>query len=109
VGNRLADGTGAVLQFESKDALKWHYVNQVAASRGRYGKMWECPDLFPLDEKDILLVSPQEMEPTNMEFFPGNGNTLCLSGHIDPKSLELIEEGAQAVDYQDSCIFKMED
>ena len=51
IGNRPADGSGQILLFESPDGFAWHYKKVLAANHNRFGKMWECPDFFPLDGK----------------------------------------------------------
>ena len=60
--------------------------------------MWECPDTFELDGKQVLLVSPQDMLAVGDEFASGNG-TLALIGHLDPETGALVEESMQAIDY----------
>lgn len=98
VGNRPADNSGAVLLYESPDGMDWHLVGQVDASHGQYGMMWECPDFFPLDGKQVLLVSPQEMSPVGLEFHAGNG-TVCIIGSYDKAENRFVREHIQAVDY----------
>lgn len=98
VGNRTADGSGAVLLYRSEDGLAWTLVGPVDASHNQYGRMWECPDFFPLDGKQVLFVSPQEMSPIGLEFHAGNG-TVCLIGSYDKAANKFIREKIQAVDY----------
>ena len=98
VGNRTADGSGAVLLYESEDGLHWRYVTTLDACHNQYGRMWECPDFFPLDGKQVILVSPQEMRPEGLEFHAGYG-TLCLLGSYDKAARRFTRERAQAVDY----------
>ncbi|MBQ6215547.1 MAG: glycoside hydrolase family 32 protein [Lachnospiraceae bacterium] len=98
VGNRCADGSGTILLYQSKDALNWEYVSVLAACHNQYGRMWECPDFFPLDGKHVLLVSPQEMAAIGLEFHPGNAN-VCLIGKYDRKAHHLNREYVQAIDY----------
>ena len=98
VGNRPADGSGQILLFESPDGFSWHYKKVLAANGNRFGKMWECPDFFPLDGKWVLLTSPQDMIPSGFEYHNGNG-TLCLIGSYDKGTEEFTEERDQAVDY----------
>ena len=98
IGNRSADGSGQILLFSSPDGFAWHYEKVLAASRNRFGRMWECPDFFPLDGKWILIVSPQEMLPSGLEYHNGNG-TLCLIGDYDKKTAEYEEIANQSVDY----------
>ena len=97
-GNRMPDGSGAVLLFESDDLRAWRYLGILAASGRRRGRMWECPDFFPLDGKDVLLVSPQEMKAEGLEFLEGNV-TLCLVGWFDREHSRLIREREQTIDY----------
>lgn len=98
IGNRTADGSGTVLLYRSKDARNWEFVNHVASCHNQYGKMWECPDFFTLDGKDVLLVSPQEMSSIGLEFHPGNAN-ICLIGSFDREVNHLMRENVQAIDY----------
>ncbi len=97
VGNRPADGSGSVLLFHSEDAFNWKYYGCAASNHGQYGMMWECPDYFKLQGKDVLLVSPQEMSPIGLEFHAGNG-TVCMIGEADANK-HLIRENVHAIDY----------
>ena len=98
VGNRPADGSGSILLFESEDALHWSFSSVVASCHNQFGKMWECPDLFELDGKHVLLTSPQDMESMGLEFHPGN-STLCIIGTFDKKIKHLLRDNLQAIDY----------
>ncbi len=98
IGNRGKDGSGTILLFESSDAIHWSYVSLLSACHNQYGRMWECPDYFELDGKNVLLVSPQEMTAIGLEFHPGNGN-VCLIGTHDKKRQHLMREHVQAIDY----------
>ncbi|MBR6706754.1 MAG: glycoside hydrolase family 32 protein [Clostridia bacterium] len=97
VGNRHAERSGTVLLMESSDGLDWHYVTELAASGGEYGRMWECPDFFRLDEKDVLIVSPQEMHARE-EFHAGYG-TVAILGKYDRKDRVFERESIQPVDH----------
>ena len=97
-GNRAADGSGQILLFESPDGFDWHYKKVLAANHDRFGKMWECPDFFPLDGKWVLLTSPQDMLPSGFEYHNGNG-TLCLIGDYEEEKEEFAENSDQSVDY----------
>ena len=96
-GNRPADGSGSILLFHSEDAFHWRYMGRVASNHRQYGMMWECPDYFRLDGRDVLLVSPQEMSPIGLEFHAGNG-TVCIIGEADEKK-HLIRDNVHAIDY----------
>ena len=53
-------GDGRAVLFESKDGFSWNFKSILAQNNGKFGKMWECPDLFELDGKAVLIVSPSE-------------------------------------------------
>ena len=98
MGNRWDDGSGAILLYRSEDAIHWEFLSVLDVSKNEYGRMWECPDFFPLDGRQVLLVSPQEMRPIGLEFHAGYG-TVCLLGSYDKESYRFTREQVQAIDY----------
>ncbi|MBR1849331.1 MAG: glycoside hydrolase family 32 protein [Lachnospiraceae bacterium] len=96
-GNKTEDGDGQILEFVSKDGFHWDFEKTVIKNNCRFGTMWECPDYFPLDDKQILMTSPQDMLPEGLEFHNGNG-TLCVIGSVNAEG-EYVEENCQAIDY----------
>ena len=98
VGNRPADGSGTILLYQSDDAIHWDLVSNLASCHNQYGKMWECPDFFPLDGKHVLLVSSQDMTAKDLEFHAGN-STLCIIGTYDQEAHHLVWENLQAIEY----------
>ncbi|QTE67984.1 glycoside hydrolase family 32 protein [Clostridiales bacterium] len=96
VGARRKDKRGVLLLFDSETGFDWKYAGILAENDGRFGLMWECPDFFPLDGKDLIFVSPQDMLPEGFEYHNGNG-TVCLVGKFDGK--QFTEEHNQAIDY----------
>ena len=98
VGNCTKDHDGRILLYESRDGFQWNFVSILAENKGRFGKMWECPDFFQLDGKYVLLTSPQDMMPKDFEYHNGNG-TLCLIGSYDRQKNVFLQERDQAVDY----------
>ena len=97
IGNRTEDESGSILLYRSGDCLKWELVRVLDRCHNQYGRMWECPDFFPLDGKQVLITSPQDMTPIGLEFHAGNG-TLCLIGSYDEAD-GFTREQVQAVDY----------
>ena len=99
VAGNCTDGKdGRILEYISRDGIHWSFERILAENHGRFGTMWECPDFFTLDGKQVLLISPQDMLPEGLEYDNGNG-TVCLIGHRDPETGRLVEESNQAVDY----------
>lgn len=97
VGNCTDDKDGQILLFKSADALEWQFEKVLIKNNHRYGKMWECPDFFELDEKHTLIMSPQDMLPVGLEFHNGNG-TMYISGNYDEKH-NFVEETYGTIDY----------
>ena len=97
-GNCTPDKDGRILLFSSEDGLKWKFEKTLISNNGRFGRMWECPDFFELDGKQVLLVSPQDMLPQGFEYHNGNG-TICIIGNYDSETDTFIEEKNQAIDY----------
>lgn len=98
IGNRTTDGSGDILMFESQDGFHWHYTTTLERCENVYGKMWECPDFFALDDKHLILTSPQEMVPLGLEFHAGFG-TIALLGTYDKQAKHFERECVQAIDY----------
>ena len=90
-GNCTGDKDGQILLYSSADGLHWQYEGILAKNNGRFGRMWECPDFFELDGKQVLLTSPQDMLPRGFEYHNGNG-TLCLIGSYEKEGHVFTEE-----------------
>lgn len=58
LGGRDCMDTGLVLLYQAGDKEHFSLVNRIR-TKEPFGYMWECPDLFWLDETRILSVSPQ--------------------------------------------------
>lgn len=97
-GNRSADGSGQIVLFYSDDLKNWRFGNILDRSENRLGRMWECPDFFAVEDKQVLLISPQEMQAEGLEFHNGN-NTAFLLGEYQKEEMRFTRTGIQNVDY----------
>ncbi|WP_416150006.1 glycoside hydrolase family 32 protein [Salipaludibacillus sp. HK11] len=72
VGAQSETKTGKVALFSSTNLTDWEHHGAIAGSHmnglGDFGYMWECPDLFSLSGKDVLIVSPQGLEPKGDDY-----------------------------------------
>ncbi len=89
---------GQILLFRSEDGFHWQFDRKLAVNHHRLGRMWECPDFFPLDGCQVLLASTTDMLPKGLEYAAGNG-TICLLGKMDARTGEFLVERDQAIDY----------
>lgn len=71
LGARTKLGQGGVLQYKSRDLVHWK-LGQKIGSKDIFGYMWECPDIFNLDDSGqttyILSFSPQGLERGREKF-----------------------------------------
>ncbi len=91
VRNGTTDGVdgpeGVLLLYRSSDLRTWAYVG--VAHRGRFASntsVWECPNLFSLGDRDVLLVSEQlEYKHTYVQTgrFDGRTFTPAWTGNTD--------------------------
>lgn len=86
------DGKGKVLLYRSQDLRKWDYIGPVAESDGNKGYMWECPNLFPLNDKHVLIISPIGMN---------GAKNIYITGEMDYKTGKFVEEYYEEIDYGD--------
>lgn len=97
-GNLGAEQNGQVVLYASEDLRQWNYLSVLADNQGKYGRMWECPDFFPLGEGHVLLVSPMDMQADGKEFHNGN-QSVALIGQYDTKLHRLLTEQMISLDY----------
>lgn len=58
LGGRKKDDQGAALIYTSEDKKNWRLDREVR-SEGRFGYMWECPELFAVEGRKVLSFCPQ--------------------------------------------------
>ncbi|WP_028400323.1 glycoside hydrolase family 32 protein [Ectobacillus panaciterrae] len=63
IGAQREDETGCVVLYSSSDLLDWKCKGELQTALKTFGYMWECPDYFELQNKGVLIFSPQGLEP----------------------------------------------
>lgn len=81
------DGLASILLYGSVDLIHWEYMGPIFQSRN-YGPVAECPDLYPVDGRWILMFSRMEKVRTE-QFILGDfdGNRFI------PESFQQPEKG----------------
>lgn len=99
IGTRTDDGSGAILLYKASQDKpeKWTLVGTVDRSNNQYGKMWECPDLFPLNDQWVLITSPQNMVAKGLEYHNGH-DVICITGSFDEKTGKFKRKDVMPVD-----------
>ncbi|EOD01116.1 glycoside hydrolase family 32 protein [Caldisalinibacter kiritimatiensis] len=81
IGTQTVKEEGRVLLFKSKDLKEWELIGEVTGSNINelkdFGYMWECPDLFELNCKDVLIACPQGVESQGDLY-----NNIYQSGYV---------------------------
>ena len=82
LGSQNLQNLGRAILYRSKDLKRWEYVCAMSDSEHieTEGFMWECPDFFHLNGKDVLLFSPQGIKESpkahlnlyNLGYFVGD-------------------------------------
>lgn len=67
LGARTKEDKGVILLYTSTDKVNWTIKN-VIESKEKFGYMWECPDLFNLDNETILVFSPQGVDADGYKY-----------------------------------------
>lgn len=99
IASRNTDGAGQILLYKSDDLYNWSYVGVVSKSEHKLGGMWECPDLFELGGKDVLIMSPMQVEDCGNDFWNINSSTYMIgelnynTGEFNYKYLGEIDKG----------------
>lgn len=72
IGAQTEELEGLTAVFSSNDLINWQWQGPLAGngvSLSKYfGYMWECPDFFSLNGKNILIVSPQGLEAQPFQY-----------------------------------------
>lgn len=74
------------------------FLGELDCRLPEFGYMWECPDYFPLDGKDVLIISPQGLEVEN-ESYRNIYQSGSLIGKLNLDSLTFDHHGFQELDH----------
>jgi beta-fructofuranosidase len=104
VGSGFEHIGGCVLLYRSKDARNWEYMHPVAEGKWNgqivsnpvgSGEMWECPDLFPVGNKHVLIYSTEHkvrwhvgtLDKREMRFHSEQDGVIDRGTYYAPKSM----------------------
>ncbi|MPM17457.1 Sucrose-6-phosphate hydrolase [bioreactor metagenome] len=84
--------------YRSADAVEWELLGEVDAGLPDFGFMWECPDLFEIDGKTVLLFSPQGLEPEGDRYHNIYQTGYVIADDFRMDELKLAHDGFQELD-----------
>lgn len=68
VGGQRKNKTGTAVVYTSKTLNRWKKIGELKTKMKNFGYMWECPDMFKLDGKDVFMFSPQGIEADGYKY-----------------------------------------
>ncbi|GGF99960.1 glycoside hydrolase family 32 protein [Paenibacillus abyssi] len=98
LGSNDGQGNGIILLYRSNDLFQWSFAGEIARSDGSLGDNWECPDLFELEGRDILIMSPQRM-PAQGNDYHNLHSTTYMIGSLDTDKGKFSYNEYRPVDY----------
>ena len=66
--SKTLDNRGQALLYQSPDLINWEFKSILLEGTSDQGIMWECPDLYELDGKDVLVLSPIQIPRVGNEY-----------------------------------------
>lgn len=99
LGAQRLDESGTILVYKSEDALEWTLLGELKLENftNDFGYMWECPDYIKIDDKDVLIFSPQGINPEG-EKYHNIFNVVYMIGKLDIDNLKFIVEASDELD-----------
>ncbi|MDH6364301.1 beta-fructofuranosidase [Enterococcus sp. PF1-24] len=97
VAAKTADARGQILLFRSSDLLNWDFYSVLLTGEVNQGIMWECPDLFELDGKDVLILSPIQMQEDGYSY-KNTSSTVAFIGEVDWETGHFSTENYHEID-----------
>ena len=85
-----SDNRGGINLYSSKDLRHWEYKGMACKSDGTQGDMWECPDLFKLENLWVIATSPMKMK---------NSKCIFITGDMDFNACSFTQKQWRDVDY----------
>ena len=67
LGAQRENLTGCALIYEEIDE-NWIFRGELKTQLTNFGYMWECPNLFTIDDKDILVFCPQGLKAQKYQY-----------------------------------------
>lgn len=111
MGSREEGRSGLVLLYRSADLINWTYEGVLLAGDVQQqdpfwpGTVWECPNLFPVEDQDVLLISIQENKQqllyvvyyqgiySRQRFIPDRSGILVHGGSFYAPQVMMDEQG----------------
>jgi beta-fructofuranosidase len=82
IGSKSKDQKGVVVLFLSKNMYDWEYRSVFNKSTEVNGGVYECPDYFQLQDRDVLIVSPMNKAPEVYNYYNNSSSIYKIGKYI---------------------------
>jgi beta-fructofuranosidase len=90
IGAQRTNETGCIVLYRSQNLLDWSFEGEIDTDLGEFGYMWECPDYFELQNKGVLIFSPQGLKPVGDKYQNIYQSGYVLGGKLDLESRKMV-------------------
>lgn len=88
LGAQRENLTGTLLVYESQNAINWNFKGELhVEGMDNFGYMWECPDYFRIEGRDVLIFSPQGINKEEHDY-QNIYNVIYLVGELELNKLQ---------------------
>lgn len=97
--NRDENKATQLCLYSSPDGFEWKFDKVLFEDWRHVGLMWECPNFFAMDGRQILIASPMDMEAEDADGsirFPKGNNVLYMVGDYDEETEEFTPHQSAA-------------
>jgi len=99
---------GEIIMFESKDLIEWRFHSSIYQTAEDQNMLLECPDLFHLDGKDVLIFSVMPCDPeyagqVTHHVAYAIGTLDYGTGRFEAESQGILDEGPSFYAPQTAC------
>jgi len=98
LGSNDGAGNGLILLYSSEDLITWEFINVIAKSDGHMGDNWECPDIFSMGNRDVLIMSPQRVAAQGHDYHNLH-STMYMIGTFEAHQGSFQYEQYYPIDY----------
>lgn len=98
---------GGILIYESEDKKNWKLCQKMTPDK-KFGYMWECPDIFRMEDRKVLSFCPQGI-PQEKERYQNiyQSGYIFLGGEVSPEAT--FQEWDMGFDFYAPQTFETED
>jgi fructan beta-fructosidase len=82
--------------YSSTDAVNWTFESQFGKNSGSHDGGWECPDLFEIDGKWVMLINSSRKGDNSgsaTQYFVGNFDGHSFSSSFAPDDVHWLDSG----------------